>query len=262
MALIQLTHLPETIKVQSLVNIIMPDADALKKLPLKERPVLYLLHGLSDDASAWQRYTAIETYAKSRGVIVVMPSVGRSFYLDLPNGLKYFSYIVDELPQYLKDLFGITSLRERTFVAGLSMGGYGAMKCALLRPERFSAAASFSGVLTTHGWDSRLNDPRKIEFEYLFGDLSKMTNGQHDPITWLAEAAAKEQTLPKLYVSCGLQDELLPTNRYFTGKCQELGISVEYQEEDGIHDWYFWDRQVQRFLDFALGQPTKEQNGK
>jgi S-formylglutathione hydrolase FrmB len=253
MALIQLTHLPETIKVQTLVNLILPDTDALKKQPLKERPVLYLLHGLSDDASAWQRYSAIETYAKSRGIVVVMPSVGRSFYLDLPNGLDYFSYITEELPQYVQDIFGIAPLREKTLVAGLSMGGYGAMKCALLHPERYFAAGSFSGVLTTHGWDSRLNDPRKIEFEYLFGNLSKMNGGQHDPITWLAEAAAKKQPLPKLYVSCGLQDELLPTNRYFTGKCRELGISVEYQEENGIHDWYFWDRQVQRFLDFALG---------
>lgn len=255
MAFLQLTHLPEMVKVQTLVNLIIPDPEALKISPLSERSVLYLLHGLSDDASAWQRYSSIETYAKSYGVVVVMPSVSRSFYLDQPNGLKYFSYLNEELPQYLSDVFGIVANREKTFVAGLSMGGYGAMKCALLHPEQYFAAASFSGVLSMHGWKADFDDPRSLEFSYLFGDLTKLSGSEHDPSTWLTNAVRTGKTIPQLFVSCGLQDELLPTNRYFIGNCKAQGINVEYREEEGIHDWYFWDRQIRQFLSFALGKP-------
>jgi putative tributyrin esterase len=256
MAFLHIDHLPETVKVQSPLNIILPDPGTMNGVPVRERKVLYLLHGLSDDASAWQRYSAIETYAKDYGIVVVMPSVSRSFYLDQPNGLKYFTYLTEELPQYLEDVFGIVPEREKTFVAGLSMGGYGAMKCALFHPERYFAAASFSGVLSMHGWKADFNDPRSTEFSHLFGDLTKLNGSEHDPSTWLTNTAKTGKKIPKLFVSCGLQDELLPTNRYFIGNCKKLGVQVEYREEEGIHDWYFWDRQILQFLAFALGNPS------
>lgn len=113
--------------------------------PQEDMPILYLLHGLSDDNTMWSRYTDIERFADYRGFIVVMPEVQRSFYSDMVYGPNYFSYIADELPQLVKSLFGIERPREKTFVAGLSMGGYGAAKVALSRPDRYMAAASFSG---------------------------------------------------------------------------------------------------------------------
>ncbi len=256
MAYMHIDHLPETVKVQSPLNIILPDPGLINGVPVRDRKVLYLLHGLSDDASAWQRYSSIETYAKTYGIVVVMPSVSRSFYLDQPNGQKYFTFLTEELPQYLEDVFGIVPDREKTFVAGLSMGGYGAMKCSLLHPERYFAAASFSGVLSMHGWEADLNDPRSTEFSYLFGDLSKLSGGEHDPSTWLTNAVKGGKKIPRLFVSCGLLDELLPTNRYFIENCKSLGVQVEYHEEEGIHDWYFWDRQIRQFLAFALGNPS------
>jgi len=256
MALIHLDHLPETVKVHSPLNVIIPDPGTMNGVPVRDRKVLYLLHGLSDDASAWQRYSAIETYAKKYGIVVVMPSVGRSFYLDMPNGQKYFTYIVDELPHYLEDVFGIKPDPGKTFIAGLSMGGYGALKAALLHPECYFAAGSFSGVLSMHGWTANPEDPRMAEFSMLFGDLGSLPGNEHDPSTWLANAAknSQSQPIPRLFVSCGLQDELLLTNRYFVGNCKSLGVSVEYHEENGIHDWFFWDKQIRDFLRFALEQ--------
>ena len=141
MALIRLDHTPETTKVNTPLNIILPGPGQMNGVPVRDRKVLYLLHGLSDDGSAWQRFTNIETLANDYGLVVVMPSVGRSFYTDMPNGQKYFSYITEELPQYLKDVFGLAPKREDTLLAGLSMGGYGAMKCALLHPELYKAAS-------------------------------------------------------------------------------------------------------------------------
>ena len=110
-------------------------------------PVLYLLHGLSDDDTIWLRRTSIERYAAELGIAVVMPQVHRSFYSDVVGGGRYWELVAEELPQIVHSSFAVSTRREDTFVAGLSMGGYGAMKLALRRPERFAAAGSLSGVL-------------------------------------------------------------------------------------------------------------------
>ena len=252
MALFRIDHTPDTIKVNTLLNIILPDPPGALELPIRKRKVLYLLHGLSDDASAWQRYSSIETLANQYGLVVVMPSVGRSFYTDLPNGQRYFTYLTEELPQYLKDVFNLDPKREDTLIAGLSMGGYGVFKVALHYPERFFAAASFSGVLSMEIMRTHAGDPRQNEFEHIFGDLSQLPGSEHDPITWLKQAAQNISTLPQLYIACGRQDDLYPLNVYAHQVCQQLGIPHDYHEEDGKHDWDFWDKQIKRFIHCVL----------
>src|SRR5512141_40344 len=161
MALLHIDHVPETVKVNVPLNIILPAPGKMGDVPVAQRKVLYLLHGLSDDASAWQRFTSIETLANAYGLVVVMPSAGRSFYTDQPNGQNYFSYLIDELPQYLADVFNLKPARENTFIAGNSMGGYGAIKAALLHPDRYAAAAIFSGVLSLQILNLIPDDPRR-----------------------------------------------------------------------------------------------------
>jgi S-formylglutathione hydrolase FrmB len=248
MALFRIDHVPETVKVNLPLNIILPDPGKMAGVAVARRKVLYLLHGLSDDASAWQRYTAIESIAALYGLVVIMPSVGRSFYTDQPNGQNYFTYLTAELPRYLKEVFGLYPRREDTLIAGNSMGGYGAFKAAFLHPELYSAAASFSGVLSLAFITAYPNDPRRREFENLFGDLEKMTGSEHDPAVWLKRAANNPGKLPGLFISCGRQDDLFPLNNQFYAACQTLGIHVNYYEEDGFHDWFFWNSQIQRFL--------------
>jgi putative tributyrin esterase len=248
MALLRIDHVPETVKVNLPLNIIIPDPGKMGGKAVARRKVLYLLHGLSDDASAWQRYTAIESIAVLYGLVVIMPSAGRSFYADQPNGQNYFSYLTDELPRYLKQVFGLSPRREDTLIAGNSMGGYGAFKAAFFHPELYSAAASFSGVLSLAFITDYPNDPRRGEFEYLFGDLDKMTGSEHDPAVWLKRAANNPGKLPGLFIACGRQDDLYPLNQQFYAACQSLGIHVDYHEEDGFHDWFFWNAQIQRFL--------------
>lgn len=248
MALIRIDHVPETIKVNLPLYIILPSPGEMRGLPVAKRKVLYLLHGLSDDGSAWQRYTTIESIAALYGVVVVMPSVGRSFYTDQPNGQYYFSYLTDELPRYLTDVFGISPRREDALIAGNSMGGYGALKAAFLHPDRYFAAASFSGAVSMAFISAYPNDPRHEEFKYLFGDLEKLIGSEHDPAVWLKRAAQNPSVLPHLYISCGRQDDLYPFNVQFHAACQSLGIPVDYHEEDGFHDWFFWNAEIQRFL--------------
>lgn len=252
MALIRIDHVPETVKVNLPLNIILPDPGKMGAVPVARRKVLYLLHGLSDDASAWQRYSSIETIAAVYGLVVVMPSVGRSFYTDQPNGQKYFTYLTEELPRYLVDVFGLAPRREDTLIAGVSMGGYGAFKAALLHPELYSAVASFSGVLSLEVLRAIPNDPRRDEFALLFGDLEKLAGSEHDPAVWLKRASKNPSALPRLFIACGRQDDLYPLNVQYHAACQSLGLQVEYHEEDGRHDWFFWDAQIRRFLAAVL----------
>lgn len=253
MALLRLDHVPESIGVNSPLYIILPDPGKMGNIPVAKRKVLYLLHGLSDDGSAWQRYTSIETLAAAYGLVAVMPSAGRSFYTDLPNGQKYFTYLTGELPRYLQEVFNLSTRREDTLIAGNSMGGYGAFKAAFLHPELYSVAASFSGLLSFEFLRFFPDDPRIPEFATVFGELEKIPGGNHDPATWLKHAAASPSALPRLFMSTARQEDLYPLNVMFHQACQSLNISIDYHEDDGLHDWFFWDKQVKRFLEAALG---------
>jgi S-formylglutathione hydrolase FrmB len=253
MALIRMDHVPETVKVNLSLNIILPDPGRMGGVPVAARKVLYLLHGLSGDGSAWQRYSSIETLADAYGLVVVMPSAGRSFYIDQPNGQRYFTYLTEELPQYLVDVFGLAPCREDTLIAGSSMGGYGAFKAALLHPERYAAAASFSGVLSLAIFQLLPDDPRQKEFAFLFGDLDQLDGSEHDPAIWLQRAAKDPARLPRLFIAVSRQEDLYPLSGMFYAACRSLGVEAEYHEEDGGHDWTFWDAQIRRFLGAVLG---------
>jgi putative tributyrin esterase len=253
MALIRIDHVPETVGLNLPLNIIIPNPGQMGGIPVSQRKVLYLLHGLSDDASAWQRYTSIEPIANEYGLIVVMPSVGRSFYTDMASGQNYFSYLTRELPQYLADVFGLSPRRENTFIAGNSMGGYGAIKAALLHPEFYSAAASFSGVLSLEILKLDPSDWRRKEFSLLFGPLDQLVGGEHDPAVWLKRAAHNPSAVPNLFIYVGRQEDIYPLSGYFHAACQSLGVKSEYHEEDGQHNWFLWDRQIRQFLASILG---------
>jgi putative tributyrin esterase len=248
MALLRIDHVPESVKINLPLYIILPDPGKMGNVSVARRKVLYLLHGLSDDGSAWQRYTAIESMATLYGLVVIMPSAGRSFYTDQPNGQNYFTYLTEELPRYLKDVFGLSPQREDTLIAGNSMGGYGAFKAAFLHPELYCVAASFSGVLSLVFIKAFPDDPRRGEFETLFGDLDRLVGSEHDPAVWLQRASANPGALPRLFIACGRQEDLYPLNTMFYSACQSLGIEVNYHEEDGFHDWFFWNVQIERFL--------------
>ncbi|WP_341854260.1 alpha/beta hydrolase-fold protein [Brachybacterium sp. GPGPB12] len=134
---------------QAASGIGMEEADATRGSAADESgvPVLYLLHGLSDDCTIWERRTSIERYATEKGIAVVMPEVRRSFYTDEAVGEAYWTFVAEEPPRIVARTFRVSTAREDTFVAGLSMGGFGAFKLALNHPERFAAAASLSGAL-------------------------------------------------------------------------------------------------------------------
>src|SRR3954452_11495359 len=154
MALLRCDFFSDVLEVGTSMTVLLPQAGegqigvtGARPDPEAGFPVLYLLHGLSDDSTAWLRYTSIERYAAPLGLAVVMPDVQRSFYADEAHGAAYWTFLSEELPEVVGSFFRVSDRREDTFVAGLSMGGYGALKWALRAPERFAAAAVLSGAV-------------------------------------------------------------------------------------------------------------------
>ena len=208
-------------------------------------PVLYLLHGLSDDDTIWTRRTSIERYAAPLGLAVVMPQVHQSFYTDEAHGLPFWTFLTEELPSVVSRFFRVSTAREDTFVAGLSMGGYGALKWALREPWRFAAAASLSGALGL-AHPSESPDPEFVRLlDRIFGDRS--TAGTTDDLLHLIRTA-DPSTLPALYAACGTDDFLLWATQAFAAAALEAGIDLTVDIGPGEHEWAYWDARIQDVL--------------
>ena len=214
----------------------------------KNYPVLYLLHGLSDDHTIWQRRTRIESYVTGKDLIVVMPNVHRSFYTNTVSGHKYFDFVAEELPAICKAYFPVSDKREDTFVAGLSMGGYGALKLALTYPDRYAAVASLSGVtLITDRLIREVTPARSNEFLHVFGPVEEVAGSGND-LTALADRIIAEKIRkPAVFMACGESDFLLQDNRIFRERYGEA-FNINYMEAPGNHNWDFWDTHIQKVL--------------
>jgi len=150
MALLRCDFFAETLGLSTSMTVSLPQATSAQigmagAAGAEDPPTLYLLHGLSDDDTIWSRRTSVERYVAPLGLAVVMPQVHRSYYTDEVHGNRYWTFLSEELPAVVDRFFRLSRRREDTFVAGLSMGGYGALKWALRDPDRFAAAASLSG---------------------------------------------------------------------------------------------------------------------
>ncbi|MCL7460361.1 alpha/beta hydrolase family protein [Micromonospora echinofusca] len=209
-------------------------------------PVLYLLHGLSDDDTIWLRRTSIERYVAPLGLAVVMPQVGRSFYADEEHGNRYWTFLTEELPRLCHGFFRLSARREDTFVAGLSMGGYGALKWALREPGRFAAAASLSGALDVaarrHATTAPL-DP--AVWHTAFGERT-VAGSDDDLLALLGRATGDD--LPALRVACGTEDFLYEDNLTFVSAARERGVPLTVDFSPGAHDWAYWDAKIQDVL--------------
>jgi S-formylglutathione hydrolase FrmB len=214
---------------------------------------LWLLHGLSDDHSIWMRRTSIERYAAALNLAVVMPPAGRSFYQDMANGARHWTFLTRELPALCRAWFPLSAKRDDNFVAGLSMGGYGALRMALTFPERYSAGASLSGALDM---GLRLKDAdkeggrmTKEELVGIFGEKLEFEGTERDLFT-LATRVANAGPRPRLFACCGTEDTLLDDNRAFHGHLDSLSFAHTYEESVGAHEWEYWDAQIQRVLNW------------
>ncbi|MBF0244409.1 MAG: esterase family protein, partial [Planctomycetes bacterium] len=257
MALLDCHFFAESLGMSMSMKVILPEETSVQgegegKTAEGRIRTLYLLHGLSDDDSIWCRRTSIERYVAGLGLAVVMPNVHRSFYSDMKDGYRYWSFLSEELPRKVKTLFHLSDRREDNFVAGLSMGGYGAFKLALNHPDRFAAAASLSGCLDLA---SRFRDPDASgsgDLRLAFGNASGFA-GSNGDLFPLAESLVKSGTaIPRLFQCCGTEDELHDENQRFREHALKLGLGLVYEEGPGGHSRAYWDKMIQRALSFML----------
>lgn len=253
MALIRCDFYSEVLEMGTSMTVLLPQNQASRgeppPPPSGRHPVLYLLHGLSDDDTAWSRQTSLERYVAPLGLAVVMPQAHRSYYTDEAHGAHYWTFLSVELPHVVHRLFPVSTQRDETFIAGISMGGYGALKWALRDVERFAAVASLSGAL---GLADRLEtggtgqlDPRVRERVF----DGRPIGGTPEDVVWLlAQARDASPPLPAIFICCGTEDAFLDENIRFTSSAERTGVELTSSFGPGDHGWGYWDEQLRHVL--------------
>ena len=243
MALATFNFLSIALSKMVAVNVIIPETFPGKL------PVLYLLHGLTDDYTVWLRRSRIEWYVKDTPLIVVMPDGGRGFYTNNDEGPAWATFIAEELPRFIERMLPAREDRAGRFISGLSMGGYGAMRLALGYPDRFASAVSHSGSLQVWNYRPEITSLGPDEHRRIFGPHADGT--QHD-LLHLAAMAKSTGNLPRLKIDCGVDDFLLSSSRAFRDGLAKMNIDFRYDEFAGAHTWDYWDAHVREGIEFHL----------
>lgn len=260
MALIRIGFFSEVLGMCTSCDVILPqlrDADA----PARTFPALYLLHNLTKSHSSWQRLSSIERYALRYNVAVIMPDAHLSSYADMLHGGRFFTYIADELPGIMEGFFPLSTRREETLICGSSMGGYGALKIGLSRPEKFGCIGSLSSGYTSYRGYISKEDDRGLSLQYLtFGE----TGLDEEDVETAEKARALARSgvnVPRIFITCGESDPILLDNarqaRDFFSAFEGNPFDFQYTEHPGGHNWNFWDGHICDFLDYAGFEPEQ-----
>ncbi len=255
MALIQVNYLSRSLMRTVPLHVILPvDKISFETMDYANRKdqkfkTLYLLHGIFGNYTDWVSGTRIQRWAEEKNLAVVMPSGDNAFYINtnMPT-FDYEQFIAKELVDVTRRMFPLSDKREDTFIAGLSMGGYGALINGMKYPETFSRIAALSSACNI------LDSPDSLlGINALFGDYEKAKASMNNPDVAMKELANKVKQgtpAPEFFVACGLQDSLFNANRNLRDKLEQLNFYVTYLEEDGGHEWDFWDRNIKRVLEW------------
>ncbi len=246
---------------------VLPDFEAGRGR--KDYPLLLLLHGMTGCENDYIRLTALEKYARKHEIAIVMPATHMGAYTNQYAGSRYFDYVAKELPEVCAAYLPVCTDREHTWLAGLSMGGYGALKTALNYPERFSRVAVMSAgcdrtaLLPKECADiatlEELHEKRETltdrqfqsmqQFLSTFGSRARFAKDEVNNLFLLAEKKAKEPNLPAICLWCGAEDMLaIDPNRRFHTHLTKLGVDHEFIEDHGVHDWDYWDSHLPPLL--------------
>ena len=237
----------QTLRMRTHMAVILPEEGA-------PRGTLILLHGLKGGSDDWVRYTAIERYVQPYGLAVFMPEVQRSWYMDMERGLPYFTYITEELPAFLARTFRVPVDGEHLYIGGLSMGGYGAMKCALTRPERYAGCISLSARFYLENKRALIRDKAQdwSEWQALVGQ--DVCIGPENDLEHLAQQAAACPRKMPMYMACGTEDPAHDETTRLHAVLVRCGFPAVCEDWPGIHSWDFWDEGIRRGLKSAVGR--------
>ena len=234
MALIQMEFMSNSIQHYTSMNVLLP-VDQWNSTETGPFPTLYLLHGWGGNYRDWVCNSRIAVWAQRRGIAVVMPSGDNSYYLNYPEREEYYEkFIGEELITLTRGAFPLSTKREDTWIAGLSMGGGGAIRCGLRYGHVFGKAAGLSAGLT-------------------IGEEAQKVGHGADTMKALEDVLAKKDPLPELFLSIGTEDPLLQDNRTYHEFLKQKGIAHVYEEHSGGHTWEYWDGHLPDVLDWLQG---------
>ncbi len=207
-------------------------------------PVLYLLHGHGNDHQCWLRYTSVERLAEEQRIALVTFDSGNKAYNNMPAGDRYFDFLNEELPDFICHMFPVSPRREDTYIAGLSMGGYGTLAHALSRPARYCAFGAMSP-----GVYARADRKRQEDLDP--NSVTDIFRRAIEPLYELEARLKEGADLPKGYICCGKQDHLFQRVEDFVTDARALGADFTWHPVDGYeHEWRYWDLEIANFLNW------------
>lgn len=224
----------------------------------REIKTLYLLHGFGGNCNDWLYGSLVQELSIKYNLAIVMPSGENSFYLDgKGTGKLYGEFIGKELVEYIRRVFRLSDKRENTFIGGLSMGGFGAIRSALKYNDTFGKAFGLSSALIVNeiknqrqGFKNEVAD--YDYFSSIFGDLSKLEESENNPEYLIKKLKSKNRQLPAIFMVCGTEDFLLEKNREFYKFLSKEDVKVNYEESEGTHDWKFWNGYFEKAICWLL----------
>lgn len=240
-------------------DVIIPEFGPRCHLSLEEFrgrrfPVLWLLHAMGCNGSDWPRFTQIETFANENSIIVVCPTIMNAFYTNepVPGGTQWQTIITDELWDEVHGMYPTSSRPQDNYVAGNSMGGYGALKYCLSRPDRYACGISFSSCLDIPIRYAEGRDAIHTGVDRAFGEREHVKGGENDLLYLAQKRKDMGGALPRLYISCGRRDKFFPCNVEMRDALRDLGYEVTWDEGDFAHDWRFWNAQIEKAIHWML----------
>lgn len=251
MALIQVNYLSKALFRTVPLNVILPvdrfDADTDRYLngPERKYKTLYLLHGLLGNYTDWVSQTRIQKWAEEKNLAVVMPSGDNAFYFNSRTPWNdYGTFIGQELVEITRRMFPLSDKREDTYIAGLSMGGFGALRNGIVYSDTFGYVAGLSAAVHI------FEDTSEEANIGLFDNIEEASKTDKNPWVAVEDMLAAGRSVPYIYMACGTQDDLMPANIAFRDYLESKGIKVTWDEDDYGHDWDFWDSQLKKVLDW------------
>ena len=209
-------------------------------------PVLYLLHGYGNDYQAWLRYTSIQRYAEEHRIAVVTFSCHNKAYQNAPYGENFYDFLNKELPEFLENYFPVSAEADQRYIAGLSMGGYGALLHGLKNPRRYSAIGAFSPGIPDPEAEPDLH---RVMRENLY-DLTE-------------QALASEEPMPDLFLCIGDRDFLYERVSKYHRTFGHRWNRSRYRYDDlPGYDHEFWDMEVLAFLEWIRREDIYHKLGK
>lgn len=233
--------------------------EEVKDLRHYDRPPksLILLHGLTGTDTDWLYGGLAQEMAIQYNLAVFMPTTGNSFYLDrgYPGG-NYCEFVGKEFPEYIRSTFGYCMTREDTIIAGLSMGGYGALHTAMAHPDNFYACIALSSALVVY--DYKEKGERKDDIlpkgmvRDIFGDVSKIVGSDKDPEHQYKMLKEGGKKIPSIYLAIGTEDTLIDDNLKFKAFLEKEGADFFYEDGPGKHNWTFWNEYLTKGLEWVF----------